>query len=141
VTFDNGNGAQTTAALPFNVPASGGVGPTASLQNALAALTNIGAGNVVVTVDTITGGRVFHITFTGGLRSNQPIMAALGAGGATATVAKGITVTPVATTFNAVTGGARAFIVTYPVQELSGPYAIEFGQNPFGNSIRAVDVP
>ncbi len=147
VTFDNGSGPQTTAALPYNVPASGGIGATASLQNALAALTNVGAGNVVVTVEAVRDnnnvvvGRIYHVTFTGGLRSNQPIMTTVGAAGATATITKGITVTPVATTFNGVTGGARTFTVTFPVQNISGPYAIEFGQNPFGNSIRAVNVP
>jgi len=39
VTFNG----QTTADLPFNVPASGGTLPTDSLQNALQALTSVGA--------------------------------------------------------------------------------------------------
>lgn len=140
VTFDNGSGPQSTPALPFSIPASGGTTDTSSLQNAIAALTNVGVGNVVVTVETLTtGGRLFHITFTGVLRSNQPALTTVGAGGTTVTVDKGLKVELVA--LNAFTGGARVFTVKFPTQNLSGPYAIEFGQDPFGNSIRAVNLP
>ncbi|MFO0805148.1 MAG: proprotein convertase P-domain-containing protein [Gemmataceae bacterium] len=143
VTFSDATGSQTTAALPYNIPASGGITTTSSLQNAIAALTKVGAGNVVVTVENLVGGgRVFHVVFTGLLRSTQLPMTAVGTGGTTVSVNRvGITVTPVPTTVNAVTGGARAFFVTYPKQNISGPYTIEFGQNPLGGSIRAVDVP
>jgi autotransporter-associated beta strand protein len=73
VTFNG----QTTADLPFNVPASGGVGPTASLQNALQALTSVGANNVTVTSSPTTGGLVYHVTFVGALgKRNVPQMAA-----------------------------------------------------------------
>ncbi len=66
VTF---NGA-TTAALPVTIPASGGAGPTGSLQNALNALSTIGGvgGNVVVTsVAAAGGGTLYTITFGGTL--------------------------------------------------------------------------
>jgi autotransporter-associated beta strand protein len=65
---------QTTGLLPFNVPANGGVGPTASIQNALQALSTIGAGNVTV-VSAGTGNNAFLITFTGTLaNANQPLL-------------------------------------------------------------------
>jgi subtilisin-like proprotein convertase family protein len=140
LTFDNGSGPQQTASLPYNIPASGGTTATSSLQNAIAALTNVGAGNVVVTQDTITGGTVYHVTFTGQLRSNQPKMTATAAGGASASVVKGINVTPVPTKGNGF-GGFSAFTVSFPTQQLSGNYTIEFGQDPLGNSIHASNVP
>ena len=43
--------------------------------------------------------------------------------------------------FNAATGGFRTFVITFPTQQLSGSYTIEFGPNASGNSIRAVDAP
>ncbi len=83
VTFNG----QTTGNLAFNVPASGGVGPTASLQNALQALSTIGAGNVSVTLTSTSRGPVYLVTFTGTLaNANQPQMTATGSGGATAVV-------------------------------------------------------
>jgi|GEM_PF-1642721 len=241
VSFNNGGGVLTTAALPFDIPATGGTTATSSVQNAIAALASVGVGNVTVSERPTTGGRIFTIVFGGGLRSNQPIMTAAGAGGATASVFKALSVTPLSVvpatitqggtaapevqtirvvgdnntftlTFNGSTttplstgatasqvqaalnaltsistgggsvvvtekgtratsnaeitdltytitfagalggtnvsqitgtynGGARSFIVTYAQQRLSGPYIIEFGQDPFGNSVRAVDVP
>jgi len=68
-TFSLSFGAQTTGALPYNVPASGGVGPTASVQNALEALSTIGAGNVTVTggPGDATGSTPHKVTFGGTL--------------------------------------------------------------------------
>jgi autotransporter-associated beta strand protein len=61
---------QTTGALAFNVPASGGVGPTASIQNALNALSSIGpAGSVTVTGNA---GGPYSVTFNGGSLANLP---------------------------------------------------------------------
>ena len=71
---------QTTGILAFNVPASGGVGATASVQNALQALSTVGAGNVFVTQT----GNIYTITFTGALANEaQPQITATGTGGTT----------------------------------------------------------
>ncbi len=62
-----GNGnftASPNATWTYDVPASGGVGATASVQNALAALPNVGAGNVLVTGNP---GGPYTVTFTGTL--------------------------------------------------------------------------
>jgi len=82
------NGKQT-GNLAYNVPASGGVGPTASLQNALNALTTVNGvgGSVTVT----QSGNVYTVTFLGTLASAyQPKMSASFAGGANAVVATSI---------------------------------------------------
>ena len=61
---------KTTAPLAINVPASGGVGPTASVQNALNALSTIsGAGGSVLVTQT---GNVYTINFLGTL-AQQPL--------------------------------------------------------------------
>jgi hypothetical protein len=62
---------QTTAPLAFDVPAAGGVGPTASVQNALEALPAIGAGNVLVSGGPAAGAPLI-ITFIGVL-ADQPL--------------------------------------------------------------------
>src|SRR5262249_14396766 len=60
------------------------VGPTASVQNALQALSTIGAGNVTVTQGTGANSNVYTITFTGALAlANQPQITGAGSGGAT----------------------------------------------------------
>jgi hypothetical protein len=76
-TFTLKFGANTTAALPFNVPASGGVGPTASVQNALNALTSVSTGGGSVTVTggpgDATGSTPYVVTFSGGPRSDADV--------------------------------------------------------------------
>jgi autotransporter-associated beta strand protein len=69
---------QTTGALAFNIPASGGTGPTASLQNALNALSSINTSEVqTVTIGgTATGS--FRLTF------NKQTTSALAVGTVTA---------------------------------------------------------
>src|SRR5205823_1249386 len=52
---------QTTGDLAYNVPASGGSGPTASVQNALAALSTIGGVGGTAIVTGSSG--VYTITF------------------------------------------------------------------------------
>src|SRR5207302_4783 len=75
---------QTTAPLAYNVPASGGAGPTDSVENALNALSTIGGIGGFVTV-TQTG-NVYTVTFGGSLdRSNVPEMTAVGSNGANVT--------------------------------------------------------
>ncbi|MDX1948077.1 MAG: autotransporter-associated beta strand repeat-containing protein, partial [Pirellulaceae bacterium] len=71
-TFTISFGANTTGNLPFNLPASGGVGPLASIQNALNALLSISAGGGSVTVTGEAGN--YTITFSGGPLAgvNQP---------------------------------------------------------------------
>lgn len=65
-TFSLKFGSRTTGALPYNAPASGGTGATASVQNALEALSTIGSGDV-----TVTGGpggtAPYQVTFGGTL--------------------------------------------------------------------------
>jgi len=63
LTFNDGVTSHQTGNLAFNVPATGGVGPTASMQNALEALPNIGVGNVTVS----QVGQFYTITFIGTL--------------------------------------------------------------------------
>jgi autotransporter-associated beta strand protein len=85
---------QSTAALNYGVPASGGSGATASVQNALNALATIGGvgGSVTVTSTTTTvngnPATVYTITFGGGHLAgfSLPLLAAVGAGGSTTTV-------------------------------------------------------
>lgn len=83
---------QTTGLLPFGLQASGGVGATASVQNALEALSSIGNGNVSVTRSTITVstpsgdqvGYIYTVTFTFSgpqLHANVPLMTATPSGG------------------------------------------------------------
>jgi len=58
---------QTTGDLPFNVPALGGVGPTASLQNALNALSSVAPGAVAVSGGPgAPGGGTYIVTFSTG---------------------------------------------------------------------------
>jgi autotransporter-associated beta strand protein len=84
---------QTTGALAFNVPASGGVGPTASVQNALNALSNIGGigASVSVTLDSASSGntRIYDVVFQGALAGYNlpPLSATTAAGGPAVTVA------------------------------------------------------
>jgi len=86
LTFNNA----TTAFLPANIPATGGVGPTASLQNALNALSSIGGigGSVVVSsAPTTTGpaGTIYTIFFYGSLaNANQPPIGTQVSGGTVA---------------------------------------------------------
>jgi autotransporter-associated beta strand protein len=114
-TFRVSFNGQLTGALAFNVPASGGTGPTASLQNALQALPNIGAGNVTVTGPV---GGVYTVTFIGalaGLPQNQLMPGAL----------TGTAAVTVATTTVGISGtlqleaGAAAY--ANETLELSGP--------------------
>ncbi len=56
-------GGQTTGDLAYNVPASGGVGPTASVRNALGGLSSIGG---TANVSVSGGGGSYTVTFTGG---------------------------------------------------------------------------
>jgi autotransporter-associated beta strand protein len=84
VTFNN----QTTGLLPVGIPASGGTGPTASLQNALNALASVSGvgGSVTVTL----AGTVYTVTFGGSFAGfDQPQMSASGAGAVVATVQDG----------------------------------------------------
>jgi autotransporter-associated beta strand protein len=67
LTFNNGTTSATTVSLAATVPGSGGVGPSASLQNALAALPNIGTGNVTV----VQSNNLYTITFTGALANHN----------------------------------------------------------------------
>jgi subtilisin-like proprotein convertase family protein len=148
VTFSGGTGPQTTVDLPFNVAAAGGTTADSSLQNALAALPNIGVGNVTVASTAVAGGRTYRITFTGTLGSaNQPAITAAGAAGATTSVTtERFTVTPIASSLG-VDGGYRSFAIGFPTQQLSGSYNIEFGPNQALSpsdplySIRSVNVP
>jgi autotransporter-associated beta strand protein len=76
---------QFTGSLPFNIPASGGVGPLASVQNALNALGTIGGvgGSVTVT----RSGNVFTVVFGGSQAGyNQPALVAAGVGGTNAVI-------------------------------------------------------
>ncbi len=83
-TFTLSFNGKTTAPLSFLIPATGGTGPTASLQNALTSLSTIGAGNVLVT----RSGSIFTVTFTGALAGQSlPAMVGVGQLGVTATVA------------------------------------------------------
>lgn len=72
-SFTLGFGPDTTAPLPFDVPASGGAGPTASVQNALEALPSIGSGNVEVRGGVGDGGakHPYFVTFTGALANTD----------------------------------------------------------------------
>jgi autotransporter-associated beta strand protein len=73
---------QTTGNLPIGLPASGGSGPLASVQNALDALSSIGGvgGSVTVT----QSGNDYTITFGGSLAAtNQPAIIPTGSGGTT----------------------------------------------------------
>lgn len=74
---------QTTASLPFNAPPTG----VGSVQDALETLSNIGTGNVQVTLLTGPGTNTYTVTFVNG-RGNQnlPQMTAAGLGGAVPTV-------------------------------------------------------
>src|SRR5262249_37821567 len=75
---------QTTGSLAFNAAASRGTRPTASLQNALNALSTIGGVGGSVTVTKASN--VYHITFGGSLaQQNLPALVGLGSGGATTT--------------------------------------------------------
>jgi autotransporter-associated beta strand protein len=85
-TFTLSYNGQSTGALPFNVPASGGVGPTASMQNALNALSTIA--NLGGSVTVSQAGNVYTVTFGGGL-AGVPVLTlgSTGSGGASAAVA------------------------------------------------------
>jgi hypothetical protein len=92
-------GANTTVDLPYNAPASGGVNPEDSVQNALNALASINAGGGSVTVTGGPGGAggtaPYMIVFDGGPRAdtNQAALVSsagttpLSGGAASATVA------------------------------------------------------
>lgn len=86
-TFQLAFAGEFTGNLPFGVPASGGVGPTASVQNALNALTtiNTGGGSVIVT----QLGNTYTVFFNGGplAATAQPLLAGVGSGGTSVTVA------------------------------------------------------
>jgi hypothetical protein len=75
---------QKTADLAHDVPASGGAGPTASLQNALQALPAIGSAGVAVTGGPggVGGTNPYVITFTGALKET-PMPLIVAAGGTT----------------------------------------------------------
>jgi autotransporter-associated beta strand protein len=64
---------QRTAPLPFNIPASGGVGATASVENALNALSTIIPGSVAVAISPVSvpGATVFRVTFSGNANRAQ----------------------------------------------------------------------
>ncbi len=84
-TFQLSFRGEFTSPLAFDVPASGGVGPTASMQNALNALSTIGGvgGSVTVT----QSGNVYTITFGGTLAiGNQPQIFGIGFSGVTVVV-------------------------------------------------------
>jgi autotransporter-associated beta strand protein len=86
-TFQLTFNGQTTGMLPFNVPASGGVGPTASLQNALNALTSVSGPGGSVAVSLSSPG-VYTVTFNGSFVGfNQTAMVPSFAGGDTVAVA------------------------------------------------------
>src|SRR5262249_25966078 len=78
---------QTTAALPYNVAATGGVTPTASVQNALNALSSIGgARGPRSAAPTRTP---YTLTFRGSLALTKlPALIAAGANGTTTQVAE-----------------------------------------------------
>jgi len=134
---------QTTGDLAFNAPASGGVGPTASVQNALEALSSVGAGNVKVTggPGNASGSKPYGITFTGALggKANGGIAAANGAtplSGGTATEALKVT------TMN--TGGGAGFEICTTADVCkagaTGTGAGQFAQAAAGGSARSVAV-
>jgi autotransporter-associated beta strand protein len=76
---------QTTGSLAVNVPASGGVGPTASMQNALNALSSIGGSGGSVTVTQSSN--VYTVTFGGLLAGvTQPALIATPTTGTTVTI-------------------------------------------------------
>ncbi len=76
----------STGALAFTVPASGGVGATASVQNALNALSTINAVGGVTVTQT---GKVYRVTFNSGAQALSVI------GGSTAAVGASVVVTPI----------------------------------------------
>jgi hypothetical protein len=135
---------QTTGALPFNVPASGGSGATASVQNALSALSTVGSGNVTVTGNN---GGPFTVTFKGTLAgTNQPQITGAGTGGAsvtTATVQDGGqadingNVTNSGTVYPGTNGTAATFNImgTY-TQTAGGALSVDVG----GSTVGAFDV-
>ncbi|MSQ93232.1 MAG: hypothetical protein EXR98_01605 [Gemmataceae bacterium] len=77
---------QTTGSLNVGLPASGGVGPTASLQNALNALSSINAGGGSVVVTQL--GNVYSVYFNGPplAMTAQPLLVATVAPGFGTTV-------------------------------------------------------
>jgi autotransporter-associated beta strand protein len=85
LTFNFNGKFGTTASLPATIPPSGGVGPTASLQNALNALASIGgvSGSVTVT----KSGSTFTITFGGTLAgTNVSQLTGVGSNGTILTI-------------------------------------------------------
>lgn len=90
---------QTTGDLNVGIPASGGVGPTASMQNALNALSTINAGGVIVT----QLGNVYSVYFA------APALAFVAQPLITATVAAGFGTTVAITP--AILGGESATVV------------------------------
>jgi autotransporter-associated beta strand protein len=86
-TFNLTFNGSTTGPLPLNIPASGGVGPTGSMQNALNALPSINGvgGNVVVT----QSGNVYTVVFQGSLQflDVPTLTSSTVSGGATAVIA------------------------------------------------------
>jgi hypothetical protein len=95
---------QTTGDLAFGVPASGGSGATASVQNALRALTSINGANVNVTggPGSASGSTPYVISFVGTLAAaNQP---AVTVQPATAALAGTATVSTIVDGTNAVPG-------------------------------------
>jgi hypothetical protein len=127
-----GPGISETGNLDFNVPASGGVGPTASLQNALNALTNVNTGSGSVTV---LGGPGNHnaenpytIAFAGALaNANVAQLAPNGSllsGGQGASVltttAGGIGTSTLALYLQNIGGAASAGAITYKATLPSG---------------------
>ncbi|MCI0680879.1 MAG: autotransporter-associated beta strand repeat-containing protein [Gemmataceae bacterium] len=83
-TFQLTFNGSTTGSLGFLIPASGGVGPLASVENALNALGSIGGASVNV----VRRGNVFTVSFNGPLSpiGSQRLMTAAGAGGTTAVI-------------------------------------------------------
>jgi hypothetical protein len=94
-TFNVSFGGDTTPDLPYTIPASGGVGPTTSLENALNALGSISAGGGSVSVSGGPGGNTpYLVTFDGGPLAGldqEQLVAADGSTPLTGTVTVGTT--------------------------------------------------
>jgi autotransporter-associated beta strand protein len=78
---------KTTGSLAYNVPATGGTSATASVQNALNALSTVGgvSGSVAVT----QSGTTYTVTFGGSLAlTSLPLITAAGANGTTVSVSR-----------------------------------------------------
>lgn len=113
---------QTTAAIPFNAPATG----AGSVQSALEALANIGAGNVAVSGSA----GAYTVTFLGTLaNANLPQMFA----GSSLTTVGSLASAAVATTAHGF--GNEVQIVTLASGGLSGSFTLNFANSAVTNNV------